>query len=92
MNDVTPPTPADARPEPVRSPLDMRHPETAACLLMLAVVLLTGDDARRFPLWPEAWGLAPPLNSVLLLLALILMIHRIASYTAEAASNLRNAR
>lgn len=86
MTDITP-----AKPQAARSPFDLRHPDTAACLLMLAVVLLTGDDARRFPIWPEAWGLAPPLNSVLVLLALVLMIHRIAAWTGEAASSDRGA-
>ena len=89
---MTDPATPDLKPDASRSPFDLRHPETTACLLMLAVVLLTGDDARRFPIWPDAWGLAPPLNSVLVLLALILMIHRIGSYAAEATSNVRDAR
>ncbi len=79
-------------PKTVRSPLDVRDPESAACLLMLAVVLFTGDDVRRLPLWPEAWGLAPPLSSILVLLALALCIHRIGRYAAEAASNVRDGR
>ena len=75
----------------VRSPTDIRHPETAACLLMLAVALLNGDDAQSLPLWPEAWGSAPPLTGVLVLLALALCIHRLGRYAAEAASNIRKA-
>mgnify|MGYP001551201537 CR=1 FL=1 len=89
MTDTPPPADLSAAPP---SPLDVREPETAACLLLLAVVLLSGDDARRLPLWPEAWGLAPPLNSLLLLLALVFMIYRIGRYTAAAAPHGRPGR
>lgn len=80
----TPSTPAK-----VKSPWDIRDPESTACLLMLAVVLFNGDDARRLPFWPEAWGLAPPLTSVLVLLFLVLAVHRIGRYASETAAHSR---
>lgn len=73
------------------SPYDLRHPETAATLLLMVVVLATSDDGQRFPIWPEAWGMAPPLNSILVLAFLALAVRQIARYSAQAASNIRNA-
>lgn len=87
MIDQPAPTPS----APPRSPFDIRDPEVSAGLLLLAVVLLTDDDGRRFPLWPEAWGMAPPLNSVLILLFLVFAIRHIARYTRQAVANVRDA-
>lgn len=55
---------------------DWNSSEGSAAVFLLLMVVIVSDMPEPIPFWPMAWGQAPSVGTVLLIVAVVLAINR----------------